>query len=182
MINGNNFAQNRPGRRESWKRFCCLIGIEGLPPPVFQEGTAMKTRIWKVIGLALLTCSIAIANPAMADGRGHWDGHREGHGGGWGWGWGLLGLSLGLALATPSYAAPAPVYYYPPAQPAIVQAPAYVEPAAPYYSEPVAPPPPAYSAPQAANNWWYFCQESGAYYPYVRDCPGGWLRVAPTPQ
>ncbi len=145
----------------------------------------MKTRIRKIAVLALLASALAVS-PAMADRGGHWEGHHEGHGGGWGWGWGLLGLSLGLALATPSYAVPAPAYYYPPAQPVIVQTPVYVEPAAPVYAEPVMPPPPAYAAPrasaQAENNWWYFCQESGAYYPYVKNCPGGWLRVAPTPQ
>lgn len=27
--------------------------------------------------------------------------------------------------------------------------------------------------------WWYWCNESRAYYPYVKDCPGGWQRVAP---
>ncbi len=29
--------------------------------------------------------------------------------------------------------------------------------------------------------WWYYCADSRAYYPYVKDCPGGWQRVAPQP-
>jgi len=27
----------------------------------------------------------------------------------------------------------------------------------------------------------YFCCESGAYYPYVTQCPGSWQRVNPQP-
>ena len=30
-------------------------------------------------------------------------------------------------------------------------------------------------------NYWYYCQKSDGYYPYVKDCPGGWLPVAPKP-
>lgn len=30
--------------------------------------------------------------------------------------------------------------------------------------------------------YWYFCSESKAYYPYVKQCPGGWLKVVPSPQ
>ena len=26
--------------------------------------------------------------------------------------------------------------------------------------------------------WWYYCQSSTSYYPYVRECPTGWERVA----
>jgi hypothetical protein len=39
------------------------------------------------------------------------------------------------------------------------------------YAEP-APPPPHY---------WYYCDASHAYYPYVPQCPGGWRQVLPTP-
>jgi hypothetical protein len=34
---------------------------------------------------------------------------------------------------------------------------------------------------QQQSHWWYFCPESRAYYPYVRECAGGWQRVAPQP-
>jgi len=30
-----------------------------------------------------------------------------------------------------------------------------------------------------AQVWWYWCNESRAYYPYVKECPAGWQRVAP---
>ena len=36
------------------------------------------------------------------------------------------------------------------------------------------------SAP-AAESWWYYCEASKGYYPYVKECPSGWQRVPPTP-
>lgn len=63
---------------------------------------------------------------------------------------------------------PPPYYYYPPR--VVVLPPA---------------PPPVYieQAPAAAPapSYWYYCEASRAYYPYVKDCPGGWMAVAPTP-
>ena len=32
------------------------------------------------------------------------------------------------------------------------------------------------------SGYWYYCGDSKAYYPYVKDCPGGWQRVSPTPR
>ena len=29
--------------------------------------------------------------------------------------------------------------------------------------------------------WWYYCVDAKGYYPYVNQCPGGWLRVEPQP-
>ena len=61
---------------------------------------------------------------------------------------------------------PAP-YYYPPL---------VIERAAPpVYIEQSIPPP----APEP--NYWYFCNASNAYYPYVKECPSGWQRVLPQP-
>jgi len=57
-----------------------------------------------------------------------------------------------------------------------------------YYSEPpivIQQQPPVYEqqAPQVEEQqyYWYFCPESKAYYPYVKQCPSGWLKVIPTP-
>jgi hypothetical protein len=37
-------------------------------------------------------------------------------------------------------------------------------------------------APQQTQaNYWYYCAESQAYYPYVKECPGGWQQVEPQP-
>lgn len=30
-------------------------------------------------------------------------------------------------------------------------------------------------------HWWYWCEDAKKYYPYVKDCPGGWRRVPPQP-
>jgi hypothetical protein len=60
------------------------------------------------------------------------------------------------------------LYGYPP----VVVAPSprvYVEALPPVAAQP---PPPSY---------WYYCDASQAYYPYVQQCPGGWRAVAPTP-
>ncbi|HET8575693.1 MAG TPA: hypothetical protein VFO18_01245 [Methylomirabilota bacterium] len=52
----------------------------------------------------------------------------------------------------------------------------------PVYSPPavVEAPPPVYAQPQP--QYWYYCQDAQGYYPYVSQCPGGWLQVAPSPQ
>lgn len=68
---------------------------------------------------------------------------------------------------------PGPVYYPYPAYPTVV----VTQPA----------PPPVYveQAPQAAapmqNGYWYYCEGARAYYPYVKECPGGWQQVVPQP-
>jgi hypothetical protein len=65
----------------------------------------------------------------------------------------------------------------------------YYYPAPVYYPSPVVVSPPAPSvyverneqaqAPQAG--YWYYCEASRGYYPYVKECPGGWRAVSPTP-
>jgi hypothetical protein len=80
------------------------------------------------------------------------------------------GVSIGVPLFPPAYYwGPPPAYYYPP----VVAAPAapvtYIEQA-----------PPQASADQ--SSWWYYCAGARTYYPYVKECPGGWQRVAPQPR
>jgi len=29
------------------------------------------------------------------------------------------------------------------------------------------------------TDYWYYCQNSQGYYPYVKSCPGGWMKVVP---
>ena len=31
------------------------------------------------------------------------------------------------------------------------------------------------------QSYWYFCREPEGYYPYVKKCPKGWLKVVPSP-
>lgn len=60
-------------------------------------------------------------------------------------------------------------------------------PSYPYYSAPpvvVQPGPTTYiqQEPAApAQDYWYYCKDAGAYYPYVKECPGGWMQVVPSP-
>ena len=40
--------------------------------------------------------------------------------------------------------------------------------------------PPVYIEPeQRQSGYWYYCQEPQGYYPYVKSCPGGWMKVVP---
>lgn len=39
---------------------------------------------------------------------------------------------------------------------------------------------PAPPAPPA-QSYWYYCADSKTYYPYVQQCPAGWLKVVPEP-
>jgi len=64
---------------------------------------------------------------------------------------------------------PYPYSYYPPVVVVPSSPPTYIERGQ------------AQSAPSQANNWWYYCPASKTYYPYVRECHGGWQRVTPQP-
>jgi hypothetical protein len=33
---------------------------------------------------------------------------------------------------------------------------------------------------QRRPSYWHFCQDPEGYYPYVKDCPGGWMTVVPS--
>lgn len=67
----------------------------------------------------------------------------------------------------PSYGYPAYGYgYYPPVAPA--SAPAYVEKG-------------TQEGAPGGSDYWYYCDQSQAYYPYVKECPGGWKREVPRP-
>src|ERR1700694_2357236 len=59
----------------------------------------------------------------------------------------------------PSYYPPGPVYVNP--------APVYVNPA----------PDPTYV--EQSNDYWYYCAQSATYYPYVKSCAQGWMKVVP---
>ena len=91
---------------------------------------------------------------------GHWEhGHHDGY---LGWWWVVAGLW---------YFYPRPVYPYPdPYTPPVV----VVQPTAP------APAPVVPSTPPAPQ-FWYYCDASKTYYPYVQSCPGGWRMVPATP-
>ena len=124
----------------------------------------------KYLRISLLTAIIACmcAVSGQADGR-----HGGHHGGGSpGW-WPVVGLGLGLGmweLSRPYYAYP--TYYSAP--PVIIQQQpqeVYIQPAPQYVP----------AQPATEQYYWYFCKEANGYYPYVKECPQGWMKVVPTP-
>ncbi len=58
---------------------------------------------------------------------------------------------------------PYPYAYYP--------SPVVIEPAPQVYVQPPPAPPP--------QSYWYYCEDPKGYYPYVSQCPGGWMQVVP---
>lgn len=121
----------------------------------------MKKILYFVFAFALLLLSVAVSS--YADGRRHHHGYHHGHG--------RVIISGGVYLGPGWWDPwPGPYYshrYYPYyAQPPIViqQQPVYEEQAAP------------------EQYYWYFCPDSKTYYPYVKQCPGGWLKVVPKPE
>ena len=60
----------------------------------------------------------------------------------------------------------------------------------PYYSLYAAPPVVAQGQPETyiqetpeseEPSYWYYCPDPQGYYPYVKKCPKGWMRVVPSP-
>ncbi len=122
--------------------------------------------------LAMLLLAATVSGAAWAHGGGH---VVVGVGvplGGWGWGWGWGG----------PWGYPPAYYYYPP----YGYAPYYGYGGYGYSSSP-----PVYieqggaqAAPaqqQPTSNYWYYCSNPQGYYPYVKECPPGWQKVAPQP-
>jgi hypothetical protein len=111
-------------------------------------------RVKAVLTLGLLLLGAAASAPALA-----W-----GHGG---------RVHFGVFIGAPFYP-----WYYPPYY-------------APYYYPPavvtVPAIPPTYierggsQATPGQQSYWYYCTDSKTYYPYVKECPGGWQRVVPQP-
>jgi hypothetical protein len=54
---------------------------------------------------------------------------------------------------------------------------------APYYPTPpvvVQQQPQVYAKPAPSqSDYWYYCEKPKGYYPYVKSCPGGWMKVVP---
>lgn len=84
-----------------------------------------------------------------------------------------FGLYLGWPLFSyryyPYYSYPYNYPYYPPT---VITTP----PAPPVYIEQAKPEVRDYPA-----GYWYYCRNPDGYYPYVKTCPEGWLRVDPLP-
>jgi outer membrane protein OmpA-like peptidoglycan-associated protein len=105
-------------------------------------------------------------------GRGGSGGHGGfvGHGG-YG-GHGGVGVWFGPGWWGPGWWGPGWPYYYPYNYPYYESPPVVQQPPAEYIEPP----------PQSEEqDYWYFCQDPEGYYPYVKKCPKGWMRVIPSP-
>jgi hypothetical protein len=81
-----------------------------------------------------------------------------------------FGFNIGIPLYPPAWYYPPPAYYAP--SPVVVvpaQPPVYVERPGPQ------------AAPGPVEQWWYYCPDARAYYPYVQQCSSTWQRVSPRP-
>jgi hypothetical protein len=120
-------------------------------------------------------------------GGGHSGGHGgSGHSGGGHGSWGHHGGSrfdFDFVVGGPFWGWP---WYYPYGYPGYY--PYYYQGYYPYYYAPA-----EQSMPQEyverprgrpssrPSGVWYYCPRSNAYYPYVRECPGGWQKVPVKP-
>ena len=119
----------------------------------------MHRYLVSVVSIAAL---LGVSTPTLADRGFHrWDGHYRGyaphhiHGG-------HTGVYLDIGpLWWPGY----PAYYYPPYPASTV----VVTPAPTTYVQ----------QPAEGTGYWYYCASSQAYYPYVKTCPDGWMKVVP---
>ncbi|MBI3042600.1 MAG: hypothetical protein HYY78_07210 [Betaproteobacteria bacterium] len=120
-------------------------------------------RTGKLAALAVLVLGLAISVPALADrGRGHYRPRSHVH-------WGVFVGVPSLWYYPRAYYYPPSYYYYPPVYAAPASPPVYIERGD------------TGAAPEQAQAYWYYCPESQAYYPYVKQCAGGWQKVVPQP-
>lgn len=144
----------------------------------------MKSPTKAVFVLAIVGLGIGGTPAAFADGRhstprfgvhGRAPVVAHGHRGNARW-----GLYLGVPLLLSSaYWGPRYFHrerYYPPYYAKVIAVPS---PPVTYIEQ--APAESTAATPALQSGYWYYCGESKAYYPYVRECPAGWQRVPPLP-
>jgi hypothetical protein len=129
----------------------------------------MKYLRWTVLAMMIgwIASGVAWAHGSHSGGHhsgGHHSGghHFSGHGG--------FGVFIGPEFGWPGYYGSA---YY---SPYYYDSPVYVD-----QEDTVAPVPQPSATRQQPDNWWYYCQRTQSYYPYVKECAEEWLRVAPQP-
>jgi hypothetical protein len=147
--------------------------------------TKMRTiRLSMVVTVVIMIlCAAGMASAAdNYHGGGHSGGYYRsvGHHGGHYWGGrGRSSFDFGVVIGGPYWGSP---WYYP-----------YYN---PYYYPYYYPYVPAVTVPSMPQEYieqsqeelsstpsgvWYYCPESKAYYPYVRECPSGWQTVPAQP-
>ncbi|WP_028535434.1 hypothetical protein [Paludibacterium yongneupense] len=90
-------------------------------------------------------------------------------------------FGVGVMIGPPVVPLYAPAYYYPP----VYRESVIVVPPTEYVEQDDAAPAPSPSAAMpsapASDGYWYYCARSQKYYPYVKKCPAGWMKVSSTP-
>ena len=116
----------------------------------------MKT-LARIIFAAMVLLLLGSIPESGADGRHYGHGQRGGE----------VGIWIGPGWWIPSYY---PFYYpyYPPEQRIVIEQQPEM------YVEPV-------PQEEEQQHYWYYCTEPKGYYPYVKQCPSGWMKVVPSP-
>ena len=142
-----------------------------------------------ILTVVMLALSLMASGMASADRSSGGGGHQGGYYRGGGHQGGYYRGNVGVVIGGPFWGSPwyNQSYYYPPYQPYYY--PPYQPYYYPYYAPTVEVPaePPVYieryqSKPSSTpSGVWYYCSDSKTYYPYVKECPGGWQTVPAEP-
>jgi len=111
------------------------------------------------LALVMVLFGTMVTGSALAYGR-HYGGPYHGH------------VRFGVFIGAPAFWYYPPPYYYPPVAAVPSTPPVYIEQGEAQAAAP---------APEQSPAYWYYCADEKAYYPYVKQCPGGWQRVSPQP-
>jgi hypothetical protein len=131
-----------------------------IDPALGGDSKDAVVRIFNTtLGLTVILLGALASDSALA-GRGH--SGRSGHSGHFG-SHGRIGVIVAAPIFAPFYY-PSSGYYTPPLP---ASPPVYIE------QEPAPP------SPVQQPYYWYYCADSKTYYPYVKECPGGWQPVVP---
>jgi hypothetical protein len=128
----------------------------------FNLSDRVVMKWFKLLGIGLILASSVMSESVLARGRG-------GHIGGW-HGGSRFGVFIGPGFGYygnywPYWGWGYP-YYYPPVVTVPTEPPVYIEQG---------------DSQARQQSYWFYCPDTQAYYPYVRECPGGWERVPAQP-
>ncbi|MDR3221176.1 MAG: hypothetical protein LBU46_04080 [Candidatus Accumulibacter sp.] len=126
----------------------------------------MKKQL--IVTVALFLLGLVAVGDAFADrgrGRGHGWSHGHGHG--------HSRIGVGIVVGAPFWRPwHYPSYYhYPPVVIERQAPPVYIEQA----------PPVEIRTQTVYSGYWYYCQSPSGYYPEIRECPQGWVKIPPRP-
>jgi len=137
------------------------------------SGFTLPIRFRRAQGVLTLLMVLAVASasasafPHGGVGKAHSGGRHVASGQSGGHHVGRARVRVGVFVAAPAFWYFPPLPYYPPLAVAPSAPPLYIEQASATYT------------PDRPAGYWYYCAETQAYYPYVKECAGNWQQVAP---